>query len=153
MNNEIIEQLYSLIIYLISGIGIGILFDFFRILRKAFKTVDIVTYIEDFLFWIITGFFLILLVFKFSDGELRLYNFIGLTIGVVIYMLVISKKFIKINVTVIVFLKKIIYRFLINPLIKIWKFIIKMLKPITFFVINLKKQTRKQKNIKIKEGF
>ena len=38
-----------------NGVIIGILFDFFRILRKSFKTPDFVTYIEDVIFWILTG--------------------------------------------------------------------------------------------------
>ncbi|MBP3255556.1 MAG: spore cortex biosynthesis protein YabQ [Clostridia bacterium] len=153
MNNDVIEQLYSLIIYLISGIGIGLLFDIFRVLRKTFKTSNFVTYIEDLLFWIITGIFLIFIVFVFSNGQLRLYNFIGMLIGIIIYILIFSKIFIKINVNIIKFIKKIIYKMVIVPLIYIWKFLLKLLKPITFFVINLKKHTKKQKNIKIKEGF
>ena len=46
MGNSI-NQFYLLCIFMISGLIIGILFDLFRILRKSFKTPDIITYIED----------------------------------------------------------------------------------------------------------
>ena len=49
------NQANLFLIFTINGILIGLLFDIFRILRKSFKTPDIITYIEDFFFWLITG--------------------------------------------------------------------------------------------------
>ena len=51
----ITNQAYIFIIFVIVGIIVGIIFDFFRILRKSFKTKDFVTYIEDIVFCILTG--------------------------------------------------------------------------------------------------
>ena len=68
-------------IYILCGIFIGILFDIFRILRKSFKTPDFVTYIEDAIFGIITGIFLIFIIFIFNNGELRFYIFLALLLG------------------------------------------------------------------------
>lgn len=142
MESVILLQLYSFFTYLISGMIIGIFFDVFRILRKSFQTPDIVTYIEDILFWLFTGVFLILVLFKFGDGQLRFYNIVGLFIGIIIYMLSISKFFIKINVTIIKFIKNIIYKIvkvILYPIKFIFKIIRKMFIPFTFFVINMKK--------------
>ena len=100
MENSI-NQLYILFVFIISGSIIGILFDLFRILRKSFKTPDIITYIEDTLFWIITGLFLLYIIFKYSFGEIRIYMFISLIIGLVVYFLTISKYFIDLNVKII----------------------------------------------------
>ena len=97
MENSI-NQLYTLLVFIISGSIIGILFDLFRILRKSFKTPDIITYIEDILFWIITGLFLLYIIFKYSFGEIRIYMFISLIIGLVTYFLTVSKYFIRLNV-------------------------------------------------------
>ena len=55
----ILNQAYIFLIFVINGFLIGILFDIFRILRKSFKTKDIITYIEDILFWILTGLLLL----------------------------------------------------------------------------------------------
>ena len=52
-------QVYLFLIFIINGFIIGLLFDFFRILRKAIKTSDFITYIEDALFWILTGFIIL----------------------------------------------------------------------------------------------
>ena len=51
----VINQASLFLIFVINGIIIGLVFDIFRILRKSFKTSDIITTIEDILFWIITG--------------------------------------------------------------------------------------------------
>ena len=148
MNSATLIQAYIFLIFFISGMLIGILFDIFRISRRTFNTTDFVTYLEDILFWIITGLFLIFILFTFSNGEIRLYNVISLIIGFVCYILTISKFFIKINVIILSFLKNISYKIL-----KILIYPIKFLfKPISFFVINVRKlffiPKNRQKNSK-----
>ena len=106
----IINQGYIFVIFILNGFLIGILFDIFRILRKSFKTKDIVTYIEDILFWIITGVFLLYSVFKFNDGEIRLYMFIAILIGVLLYMLILSSYIVKINVKIITSVKNLLQK-------------------------------------------
>lgn len=158
MENVILTQLYSFLAYLVSGMIIGIFFDIFRILRKSFNTPDIITYLEDILFWLFTGIFLLLVLFKFSNGQLRIYNVLGLLIGVIFYMLTISKFFIKVNVTIITFIKNIIYKIIkivLYPIKYIFKIIKKLFTPFTFFVINIKKLVikcnKKEKNINKQE--
>ena len=144
LNNSTIEQLYSLFVFTISGIIIGIFFDVFRILRKSFKTPDIITYIEDILFWIITGAFLLFVLFTFQNGQIRSYNIIGLIIGVISYIFTISKYFIKFSVTTISFFKKIIY-----TILKMISYPLKIVfKPISFIIINVKNITKFDKKIK-----
>ena len=139
------NQCYLFLVYTINGILIGILFDIFRVLRKSFKTNDITTYIEDILFWILTGILLLYSIFTFSNGEIRLYMFLGVFFGCLIYMLVISKYFIKINLKIVLFLKRIIETILKTIVIPL-KFIF---KPILFMTINIKKFSIKQlKNTK-----
>lgn len=129
MDNIILSQLYSLLIFTITGIIIGVFFDIFRILRRSFKTPDIITYIEDILFWIFTGVFFITVLFKFNNGEIRSYVLLGLIFGIIVYMIIISKYFIKINIKII----KIIKKTLAYPI----KIILKIIKP--FFSIFLGK--------------
>ena len=97
----ITNQAYLFFIFIINGILIGLLFDFFRILRRIIKTNDIITYIEDVLFWILTGFIILYSIFVFNNGQLRLYMFLGIILGAFTYMLFISSYFIKINIKVI----------------------------------------------------
>ena len=133
-----LEQLTIFIYFIITGMILGIVFDVFRILRKSFKTSDIVTNIEDIIFGITTGIILLLSIFLFNNGELRLFVFIGIIFGIIIYMLIISKYFIKLNVAIINFIKKIII-LLTKPFIILLKLIKRIfLRPISFICINFK---------------
>lgn len=147
------NQAYLFLIFTINGIIIGLLFDIFRILRRSFKTSDGITYIQDILFWILTGFILLYSIFTFSNGEIRFYMFLGVFLGCLIYMLLFSKYFIKINVKIILVLKKIIGKILsivLFPINIIIRFIKKIFfKPINFITINIKKsKTNCQKKMK-----
>lgn len=103
----IINQAYLFLIFTINGFIIGFIFDFFRILRKSFKTPNIVTYIEDICFWILTGYLLLYSIFVFNNGEIRIFMFLGICIGIILYMLILSKYLIQINVYIIKIFKNI----------------------------------------------
>ncbi len=121
------KQLYIFFIYIVSGVIVSMIFDIFRVLRKSIKTPNWITYIEDTIFWIIVGFILIWEIFTISYGELRAYIFIGLILGIVIYLITISKYFIKINVKIINFFKPVIIK-LTNIIRKIASKCIKIAK-------------------------
>lgn len=138
INNQ--AQLF--LVFIINGIIIGIFFDFFRILRKSFKTSDFSTYIEDLLFWILTGFSILFTLFKYNNGEIRLYMFLAIAIGILLYMIIFSSYIIKINVSIILILKKLLKKIIYFIFIPI-KFILKIVKkiifkPISFIFINIK---------------
>lgn len=109
MNINIYHQVLNLFTFTITGIVIGILFDIFRITRRSFKTPDFITYVEDILFWILTGIILLFTIFTFNNGEIRLYIFVSLVLGLILYMITLSKHFVKINVILLKFIKKILY--------------------------------------------
>jgi len=71
MNN----QAYTFIIFIINGIINGILFDCFRIARKSFKTSDVITYVEDILFWIIAGIITLYFIFVFNNRRNTFLHF------------------------------------------------------------------------------
>ncbi len=133
------NQAYLFLIFIINGILIGLLFDVFRISRKVIKTSNFVTYVEDIIFWILTGATILYSIFVFNNGELRLYMFLGIILGTIIYMLFISSYIIKINIKIINIFKKIIkiiltpFIFVVNLFRRIFK------KPITFLFINTRK--------------
>ncbi len=85
------EQLKFFSLYILNGIFIGIIFDFFRALRKTFKTADIVTYIEDIIFWIVSGILSITFIFIFNQGQIRSYTIIGIILGIILYILLFSR--------------------------------------------------------------
>lgn len=126
---EVYNQLFCLVIFMVTGILIGALFDLFRILRKSFHTADWMTYIQDILFWMLAGGLMLFSIFTFNNGEIRSYVFIGILVGIIIYMLAISRIFVKSSVTVIKFFKK-IFSYPIHLIEKIIKVII--INPILF---------------------
>ena len=119
------NQAYTFLIFMINGVGIGIIFDIFRILRKSFKTSDFITYIEDIIFWILSGILTLYTIMIFNNGEIRLYIFIAILLGVSIYILTISKFIIKASVLVITTIKGVVTKI--------------FLKPINFIIINVRK--------------
>ena len=130
------NQTYLFIVFTIVGIIIGVLFDIFRIPRKSFKTKDIVTYIEDILFWILTGIIILFSMYKFSNGELRFFMIIGIIMGTLMYMITFSRYVIKISVFIIKIIKTIIV-YPVKVVEKILKKII--IRPIFIICINFKK--------------
>lgn len=111
LNEIILTQLYLLIVFCISGAIIGIFFDFFRILRRLFKTSDLMTSIQDVIFWILTGIFLLFIIFCYNEGEIRSYVFIGILLGLLIYFLIFSKIIIRINLSLFLSIKKFLPNF------------------------------------------
>ena len=147
-----INQAYLFLIFTLNGIFIGILFDFFRILRKSFKTINLITNVEDIIFWILTGLSIIYCMYNFSDGSLRLFMFLGLGIGLTIYILTLSNFIIKTVVKVISIIKKFIIT-IMSIITFPFKAIFKLIRKILFrpiYVIFIKIQnnmTKKLKNI------
>lgn len=144
-------------IFIIVGIIIGILFDIFRVLRKSIKTNDIITYIQDILFCILTGIILLYAIFMLNNGEIRIYMFLAIFFGILMYILTISKYFININVwllTHIIALFKKILNILSIPFKLLVKLFKKISNPISFIIINVRKHLSKfvTKPKKIQKG-
>ena len=146
----LINQTSLFLIFTIDGVLIGIIFDIFRILRKTIKTSDFVTYIEDFLFWIITSIILFYSIFTYNNGELRFFMFLAVILGFVLYLCTISSYLIKINVKIINVIKRIflkLFEIIYKPLIKTVKILKKVIfKPILFVIINIRKNIKNIKN-------
>ena len=133
------NQAYLFMVFSIVGVLIGVLFDIFRIIRKTFKTNDIITYLEDILFWILTGIIVIYAMYRFCDGELRFFMIMGIVLGICLYVVTISQYVIKISVFIINIVKKIIF----YPIIAIYKITKKILfRPMFIICVNLRKNLK-----------
>ena len=134
------NQAYLFLVFSLTGVVLGVLFDFFRVLRKTFKTGDFVTYIEDILYWILAGIIILYNIWFFNDGEIRVFMILGILMGAIIYCLTLSPIFIKIDYF---FMKKIksVFTLLYN-----------ILKIPIEFMINLLKKIKNIVNFKNKKG-
>lgn len=129
------NQIQTFFIFIAIGTLIGLLFDLFKSIRKSFKTPDIITYVEDFFFWVITGVILIYAIIIYNQGQIRGFIFLGIFLGSSIYSLTISKISVIILTSVIKFLK-VVFILLVQGLFFPIKFI---KKPIIIFSLNMKK--------------
>ena len=108
--------------FILIGLILGLLFDFFRILRRVYNTPDFLTIIEDVIFWIISGVIILVGIFVLNEGRIRAYLFIGLFIGIVFYIIMISKLVIKFGTSFFNLFNKVI----LFPLQKILRVFYKM---------------------------
>ncbi len=90
------NQVVIFLSFVIAGMLGGICFDFFRALRKNFDTIDLVVYIEDFIFWFLLLLVTLVTAYIVSDGEIRVYMLFSMVLGGVIYFLIFSKIFYKV---------------------------------------------------------
>ena len=68
------------LIFILIGVLISIIFDLFRAYRKVQHSNDIATYIQDIIFWIISGIIVIYSVFVFNYGQIRGYVILGISL-------------------------------------------------------------------------
>lgn len=136
------NQAYLFLVFSLTGVEIGILFDFFRILRRTIKTGNIVTYIQDILFWILTGLLVLYNIWYFNNGEIRVYMFLGIIIGTLIYMSTLSNIFVKLFTKILSTIIKVL-EIPFKTIITIFRKIITAM--LSFFTKNTKK-------LKIKKG-
>ncbi len=137
------NQINIFLIFIVNGLIIGLLFDFFRILRKSFNTKDIVTYIQDILFWILTGTLILYSTFIFNNGDIRLFMVIAIFLGIITYILCLSKYVVKVNVKIIGIVKDGVIK-IFNVLLIPINFTIKtfskiFIKPFSFLIVNIRK--------------
>lgn len=138
------NQAYLFLVFSLTGMAIGILFDIFRVSRKVFHTSDIVTYIEDILFWTLSGFLILFNIWYFNNGNIRIYMFLGMLMGIIIYLLLISNFIMKIITTTINLIKIVFYKIFEPPIKAILTILSKFVKIIENF---LNKFVKKGKNL------
>lgn len=119
------EQIFML--FFVIGLIIGIIFDFFRAIRKNFKSSDFATLIEDISFLSIVCVLIIFSIIRINGGEVRFYLFLGIFFGILIYSLTIS------NLCVIIF------NIIVRLCKKIFQFPFLILKDILKIIIKNRK--------------
>lgn len=135
------NQAYLFLVFSLTGVAIGVIFDFFRIIRRNIKTSNIITYIQDIIFWILTGILVLYNIWYFNNGELRIYVFLGIIMGVLIYITTLSELVIKVFSKII----SLIIKFIRIPI----EFIISISRKI---FVNFTKKERIKKGNFVKNG-
>jgi len=112
---ELKEETITFFVFILVGIIIGIIFDFFRALRKIRQYKDKYIYIQDIIFFLIIGIFLSAVLIYNLEDELRVYLFLAVFLGIIIYASTISIYIVKFF-SKIIQISKSIFNFIFLPL-------------------------------------
>lgn len=120
------HDIYVLLGMAVCGAALSALFDVRRGIQKAVILPDLVVIIADLLFWIIAAAAVALCIWIFNSGIIRIYEFIGLVLGSVIYFLVFSPVILRLITSIVKNILKIIafiFKILLTPIRFLYKIV------------------------------
>jgi spore cortex biosynthesis protein YabQ len=139
------NQMYGFLWSVFGGLVIGFVFDLFRLLRKCRRFSEVMVYFQDLVFWLLVTLIMFAAVYFGNSGQLRWYLFLGALLGVLFYMLALSKifmavfiAFVRFIINILAFIYKIIYTpviFTYNILKGTVCFLIYFIKKVCYFII------------------
>lgn len=91
MNGTVLQQFVLLFIDLAVGVGVGFLFDCYRVLRRLFRPGWLVTQVADFFFWVCCAVLTFRVFFVVTGGEVNFYNLLIIPVGAVLYLRLASR--------------------------------------------------------------
>lgn len=88
---ELYNQVGLFVLTVATGLGLALLFDVYRAIRRKLRFRTVLTFIGDFIYWILATSIVFGMLLAGNGGELRLYVFMGLLSGAVIYYQILSR--------------------------------------------------------------
>lgn len=85
------EELVRLLLSMAVGAGLAMVYDLFRIARRAVRHSYAVMSGEDLLFWILAGVATFFFFLFLNEGKFRLYTVLGIFIGIMVYRMTLSR--------------------------------------------------------------
>lgn len=119
MLSTVASQSNLLLYSMFAGVLTGMLFDLYRVLRGFENPNKILTFIEDTLFWILTSIIVFIFLLKTNYAYMREYVYITIALGILIYIFVLSKSFIKVEykiIGIIIKFTRIIFNYVFYPI-------------------------------------
>ncbi len=89
---SVVDQIIAFILVMILGWFVGVLFDCYRTLRVIWRPGPWGTVIGDALFWIVVTGFAYMFLLLSTWGEVRLYVFLAMALGILLYFKYFSLK-------------------------------------------------------------
>ena len=124
LNIETIEFLQSIGL----GVILAVIFDFFRAYKRYKNIPKNMYFVQDIMFFFIAWIVIIFALLKILDGNIRFYLFIGIIIGIMLYISTFSSNAIKLYIKILKFNKR-FFEYICLPI----KFIIELFKKIYIF--------------------
>ncbi len=139
------EQAHLFIVSILLGVKIFMFYDFFRALRRVNKFNNAQVHIQDLIFILVITVYSFYLYLYESNGAIRGYYFLGITLGAIVYLLTFSMIIVLFFSKVIIVIEKAFIKFIKISLLPI-RLIIKLSRP--YLKIYKGKVTRKVKQSK-----
>jgi spore cortex biosynthesis protein YabQ len=124
-------QFLTLWMMFVSGLGLGVLFDLFRVLAGQLRIPKWTLPLTDLVYWIVATILVFRVLYLTNQGQVRLFVFIGLVIGILLYFTSFSPWIVKLILLIIKtikalirFIKKSIELLIIRPAIVLYRFFI-----------------------------
>lgn len=154
MISSVEVQFLSLLIAVFAGIAAGLLFDLYRTVNYCIKPSKIFTHIMDLLFWVIAGCIVFSILLRAEFAKIRIYTFVGMSIGIFIYIKLFSEyvlkfcrilfhiiaRIIRISIIIVILPFKLLYNLLWFPLVRLRRMFFKICKSIKGKVASLFKK-------------
>ncbi len=118
---------------ILVGMVIGFIYDWFRIARKVIPHFNFLIQVEDIVYWIFVSLVMFYFMLHKNYGEIRAFSVGGAILGMILYFFTFSHLFMKVSLTIIYWIKKVI-SFIIYILLFPFKLLFKILSyPFNFF--------------------
>lgn len=111
MQISITRETQIFLLSCVAGLGLGAIFDCFRVLRAAIRHTNFLVFIEDFIYAVFFG--VVYFIFAIAQaGQLRFFIFIGMLLGAFIERILLG------NIVVFIVRKisEFIWRFFVSPI-------------------------------------
>ncbi|MBO5088909.1 MAG: spore cortex biosynthesis protein YabQ [Lachnospiraceae bacterium] len=91
MAELIYDEIQLFLICLMLGAALALVYDGIRIFRLLIPHQDWVVDVEDLVYWVFTAWMVFRTLFYYNQGMLRGYAFLGMFLGMLVYMLTVSR--------------------------------------------------------------
>lgn len=115
----------------LSGLALGVLYDLYRVLSDRLNIRNWVMAILDIMYWLVGTVLVFRMLYASNHGQVRLFIFIGLVVGVLFYFSFLSRMttaliyfMIKVVVGTIRFGKRMIDLFIVAPILFLYRCVI-----------------------------
>ena len=146
MELSISGQALDFLLSCLLGVGLGALYDVFRILRLAFWHGKIIISIQDIIFFILAAVSSFLFMLFRCEGQLRFYVLLGELLGFIVYYFTVGFLVIRMSKCIIYLIKNILflfYKIFIRTFFKLFFFILRKIKMFFMYIVSkLKKLSR-----------
>ncbi|MFD0962114.1 spore cortex biosynthesis protein YabQ [Paenibacillus chungangensis] len=140
-------QWLTVVMMLLSGLGMGAVFDGYRVVSHELRFPRWWLPVLDIVYWMAAAVVVFRVLYASNNGEVRAYVFLGLAIGVILYYWVLSRLVILLSKwligavrSLIAFLLKLVDFLLIKPILALYRLVIVILgfgSALTIFLLKI----------------